>query len=220
MFYILRFLLGACEAGFLPGVLYLLTAWVPSGHRGRMVGWFMIASVVVNPVGAPICGGLLDLDGTFGLHGWQWVFLATEVPAVLMGVAAWFLLPDGPETASFLSPAQRAWLREAIAREDQAGGEVAHANPLKALGDGRVLLLAVTFVGFPLAAYGLSYWLPTVVKGFGVSNTVNGFINVLPWLVTGVALWWLPRHSERTGEKTRHIVLPVALGTACLVGSV
>ncbi|MGI4951091.1 MAG: MFS transporter, partial [Janthinobacterium lividum] len=220
MFYVLRFLLGACEAGFFPGVLYLLTVWVPFGHRGRMVGWFMIASVVANAIGAPICGSLLDLDGAFGLRGWQWVFLATGVPAVLMGVATWFLLPDGPETASFLNPAQRTWLRDTIAREDQAGGKVAHANPLKALADGRVLLLAVTFVGFPLAAYGLSYWLPTVVKGFGVSNTVNGFINVLPWLVTGVALWWLPRHSERTGEKTWHIVLPVALGAACLVGSV
>lgn len=107
MFYILRFLLGACEAGFFPGVLYLLTVWVPFGHRGRMVGWFMIASVIANAVGAPICGSLLDLDGTFGLRGWQWVFLATGVPAVLMGVATWFLLPDGPETAGFLNPAQR-----------------------------------------------------------------------------------------------------------------
>ena len=220
MFYVLRFLLGACEAGFFPGVLYLLTVWVPFGHRARMVGWFMIASVVANAVGAPICGSLLDLDGALGLRGWQWVFLATGVPAVLMGVVTWFVLADGPETARFLSPAQKAWLRDTIAAEDQAGGKVAHANPLSALTDGRVLLLAFTFVGFPLAAYGLSYWLPTVVKGFGVSNTTNGFINVLPWLLTGVALWWLPRHSERVGEKTWHIVLPVALGAACLVGSV
>ena len=220
MFYVLRFLLGACEAGFFPGVLYLLTVWVPFGHRARMVGWFMIASVVANAVGAPICGSLLDLDGALGLRGWQWVFLATGVPAVLMGVATWFVLADGPETARFLSPAQKAWLRDTIAAEDRTGAKVAHANPLRALADGRVLLLAITYVGFPLAAYGLSYWLPTVVKGFGVSNTVNGFINVLPWVVTGVALWWLPRHSERTGEKTWHIVLPVALGAACLVGSV
>ena len=220
MFYVLRFLLGACEAGFFPGVLYLLTVWVPFGHRARMVGWFMIASVVANAVGAPICGSLLDLDGALGLRGWQWVFLATGVPAVLMGVVTWFVLADGPETARFLSPAQKAWLRDTIAAEDRAGGKVAHANPLSALTDGRVLLLASTFVGFPLAAYVLSYWLPTVVKGFGVSNTTNGFINVLPWLLTGVALWWLPRHSERVGEKTWHIVLPVALGAACLVGSV
>lgn len=220
MFYILRFLLGACEAGFFPGVLYLLTVWVPFGYRGRMVGWFMIASVVANAIGAPICGSLLDLDGTLGLRGWQWVFVSTGVPAVLMGIATLLVLPDGPEQASFLNGAQKAWLRDTIAQENRRAGKVEHQNPLAALADRRVLLLAVTFVGFPLAAYGLSYWLPTVVKGFGVSNTMNGFINVLPWLCAGVALWWVPRHSERVGEKTWHIVIPVAIGAICLVASV
>ncbi len=220
MFYILRFLLGACEAGFFPGVLYLLTIWVPFGHRARMVGWFMIASVVANAVGAPICGSLLDLDGALGLRGWQWVFLSTGIPAVLMGFVSLGALPDGPDAASFFTPEQKRWLKATIAAEDRGANKTAHANPLLALADGRVLLLAFTYVGFPLAAYGLSYWLPTVVRGFGVSNTVNGFINVLPWIVAGVALWWLPRHSEQQREKTWHIALPVALGAACLVGSV
>lgn len=220
MFYILRFLLGACEAGFFPGVLYLLTVWVPFGYRARMVGWFMIASAVANAVGAPICGSLLDLDGTLGLHGWQWVFLATGIPAVLMGVVTLYVLPDGPEHARFYSTEQKAWLRDTIAAENRRDGKVEHGNPLKALADGRVLLLALTFVGFPLAAYGLSYWLPTVVKGFGVSNTANGLINVLPWVLTAFALWAVPRHSDRVGEKTWHIVIPVAIGALCLVGSV
>ena len=220
MFYILRFLLGAAEAGFFPGVLYLLTVWVPFSHRGRMVGWFMIASVVANAVGAPICGSLLGLDGVWGLHGWQWVFLSTGGPAIVMGIVCLVALPDGPQQASFLSPGQKAWLQETIAAEDAAGHKTEHGNPLRALGDGRVLLLAGTYVGFPLAAYGLSYWLPTVVQGFGVSNLVNGWVNVIPWVITGVALWWLPRHSERTGEKTWHIVAPAALGAACLVASV
>ncbi|MBC7798994.1 MAG: MFS transporter [Gemmatimonadaceae bacterium] len=220
MFYILRFLLGACEAGFFPGVLYLLTIWVPFGHRARMVGWFMIASVVANAIGAPIGGSLLDLDGLLGLRGWQWVFVTTGVPAVVMGVVTLFVLPDGPEQARFLNAEQKRWLQETIAAEDQKGGKAEHGNPLAALTDGRVLLLALTFVGFPLAAYGLSYWLPTVVQSFGVSNTTNGFINVLPWVCAGIALWWLPRHSERTGEKTWHIVIPVAIGAVCLVLSV
>lgn len=220
MFYVLRFLLGAFEAGFFPGVLYLLTVWVPYSHRARMVGWFMIASVVANAIGAPICGSLLDLDGLLGLRGWQWVFVATGVPAVLMGIATLFVLPDGPEAARFYDPAEKAWLRDTIAAEDRRAAKVEHGNPLAALADGRVLLLAFTYVGFPLAAYGLSYWLPTVVKGFGVSNTANGFINVLPWVCAGVALWWLPRRSERTGEKTWHIVAPVFLGALCLTLSV
>ncbi len=220
MFYILRFLLGACEAGFFPGVLYLLTVWVPFSHRARMVGWFMIASVVANAVGAPICGSLLDLDGVLGLQGWQWVFIATGGPAIVMGIVCLFALPDGPKDATFLSTAQKTWLQQTIASEDMAGHKTEHHNPLAALTDGRVLLLALTYVGFPLAAYGLSYWLPTVVKGFGVTNTVNGFINILPWILTGFALWWLPRHSEQVGEKTWHIVIPVAIGALCLVVSV
>lgn len=220
MFYVLRFLLGAAEAGFFPGVLYLLTIWVPYGWRARMVGWFMISSVVANAIGAPICGSLLDLDGTFGLRGWQWVFIATGIPAVLMGIVTFLFLPDGPEQARFFDARQKAWLRDTIAAEDRAAAKIEHGNPLAALLDGRVLLIALTFIGFPLAAYGLSYWLPTVVKGFGVSNTVNGFINILPWVVTSIALWWVPRHSERTGEKTWHMVGCILVGAACLIGSV
>ena len=216
MFYVLRFLLGACEAGFFPGVLYLLTIWVPFSHRARMVGWFMIASVVANAIGAPINGSLLDLNGVLGLRGWEWVFLATGIPAVLTGIAVLFVLPDGPDAAPFFNAAQRGWLRDALAEDDRRMVKTEHGNPLAALADGRVLLLAFTYVGFPLAAYGLSYWLPTIVRGFGVSNTANGFINVLPWIVTGIALWWVPRHSEATGEKTLHIVVPVFLGAACL----
>ena len=220
MFYILRFLLGACEAGFFPGVLYLLTVWVPYSHRARMVGWFMIASVIANAIGAPICGALLDLDGAFGLRGWHWVFLATGIPAVAMGFVTLFVLPDNPQAAAFLTQPQKDWLAQTIAAEDRTAGKTEHGNPLKALADGRVLLLAATYVGFPLAAYGLSYWLPTVVKGFGVSNTTNGFINVLPWVMAGIALWWVPRHSEQVNEKTWHIVVPVIIGAAALVGSV
>jgi MFS family permease len=220
MFYVLRFLLGACEAGFFPGVLFLLTIWVPYGHRARMVGWFMIASAIANAIGAPICGILLDLDGMLGLRGWQWVFLATGGPAVLVGIITLFVLPSGPREAKFFTSAEKDWLEQTIAAEDARAAKVSHENPLSALADARVLLLAFTYVGFPLAAYGLSYWLPTVVKGFGVSNTVNGLINILPWIVTAWALWWVPRHSEETGEKTLHIIGPILVGTASLILSV
>ncbi len=96
-------------------------------------------------------------------------------------------------------------------------GKADHANPLKVLLDPRVLLLSLAYIGLPLAAYGLSYWLPTVVKGFGVSNTVNGFLNIIPWLCTAVALWWLPRHSDRTGKKIGPLVTSIAIAAVCLV---
>jgi sugar phosphate permease len=221
MFYILRFLLGAAEAGFFPGVLYALTLWFPQDHRGRMVGWFMIASAIANAVGAAIGGALLDLDGLAGLRGWQWVFIATGVPAIVLAVIVFVVLPDRPEKARWLDPEGKAWLHGVLETERAGAGIVDHANPFRALLDPRVLLLALLFVAFPLAAYGLSYWLPTVVKGFGVSNTTNGLLNIIPWVCVALALWWNPRHAEtHQGERTWHIVLPLLIAAVGLILSV
>ena len=114
MFYILRFALGAAEAGFFPGVLFALTLWFPQDHRGRMIGWFMIASAIANAVGAAIGGMLLDLDGTLGFKGWQWVFLATGVPAVLLAGVVFMILPEGPHKATWLDKTGRDWLTDTL----------------------------------------------------------------------------------------------------------
>ena len=219
MFYILRFLLGVAEAGFFPGVLFTLTLWFPQQFRGRMIGLFMAWSAVANAVGSTVGGALLDLDGMLGLKGWEWVFIATGIPAVIMGVVTYFFLPENPEKATFLDDSEKTWLRDVLAREN-AEGKSQHANPFAALLDGRVLLLAVFYVAFPLAAYGLSYWLPTVVQGFGVSNTVNGLLNIIPWVCVAAALWWVPRNAARTGDQTWHIVIPALIAAACLALSV
>ncbi|MBT9370642.1 MFS transporter [Rhizobium sp. CSW-27] len=215
MFYILRFLLGVAEAGFFPGVLYLLTLWFPKDYRGRMVGLFMIFSAFANAVGAPLGGMLLDLDGLFGYAGWEWVFLATGVPAVLAGIVTLFYLDDTPEKARFLTRAQKDWLHDRLAAEN-AGMEEHAESGLRALVNPRVLLMSICYIGFPLAAYGLSYWLPTIVQGFGVTNTVNGFINVIPWLIVALALWIVPSMADRTDNKTPYIVGPAFLGAICL----
>ncbi|TNM60890.1 MFS transporter [Aliirhizobium smilacinae] len=219
MFYILRFLLGVCEAGFFPGVLYLLTLWFPKDYRGRMVGLFMIFSALANAVGAPLGGVLLDLDGALGLAGWEWVFLATGVPAVIAGVVTFFYLDDTPEKAKFLTDDEKRWLKDRLAREN-AGMEEDADHGFKALVNPRVLLMALCYIGFPLAAYGLSYWLPTIVKGFGVSNTTNGFINIIPWIIVAVALWVVPAAADKTEKKTPYIVVPAFVGAAALAFSV
>ncbi|MGU3536927.1 MFS transporter [Methylobacterium sp. A54F] len=224
MFYVLRFLLGVAEAGFFPGVLFALTLWFPQSHRARMIGWFMIASALANAVGAAIGGALLDLDGLLGLAGWQWVFVATGLPALVLAVIVLRILPDGPERAPWLAPDQKAWLARTLEREREAGGQVEHGNPFRALLDRRVWMLASVYVAFPLAAYGLSYWLPTVVKSFGVSNTANGFINIIPWIVTALALWWVPRRAARTTASTTdqvwYVVVPGLVAAAALAASV
>lgn len=219
-FYVLRFLLGALEAGFFPGVLFVLTLWVPWAYRGRLVGMFMGWSAIANMVGAVIGGLLLDADGLLNLRGWQWVFLMTALPAIIMGVVAFFILPSGPETAKFLTAEDKTHLRTTLERENAAAGAKSHVGVLQALTDRRVLLIALFYISLPLGAYGLSYWLPTVVKGFGVTNTVNGFLNVIPWACVAWALWWVPRHAARTGEQTWHIALPAFIGAACLAASV
>lgn len=217
-FYLLRFLLGLCEAGFFPGVLYVLTLWFPQAHRARAVGIFMLSSAVANAVGGAIGGLLLDQDGTLGLAGWQWVFIATGIPAILLAPATLFLLPRGPEHASWLSIDEKAWLADAIA--ESAEGVTKEGNAWRTLADPRVLLLCLVYIGYPLAAYGLSYWLPTIVKGFGVSNTVNGLLNIIPWTLVAIALWGVPRHAARYSNQTWHAAGPALLGAVFLVLSV
>jgi MFS family permease len=219
MFYGLRFLLGVTEAGFFPGVLYVLTLWYPQAHRARMVGLFMVASAVANAVGSAVGGMLLDLNQVLGLAGWQWVFLATGAPAVLLAPYVLWKLPDGPTQARWLPETGKAWLAGVLEHE-RGGASDDHRGAWKAMFDPRVLLLAGLYIGMPLGAYGLSYWLPTIVKSFGVSNTVNGLVNVIPWLLVAAALWLVPRHAARHGASAWHIAGPTLVAAAALILSV
>jgi sugar phosphate permease len=159
---------------------------------------------------------LLDLDGLYGHAGWQWVFLATGIPAVIAGIVTFFYLYDRPENASFLSAEEKGWLANRLASEN-SGMDHNAGNGFKALVDPRVLLMALCYIAFPLAAYGLSYWLPTIVHAFGVSNTVNGLINIIPWVLVAIALWAVPAAADRAKSKTPYIVIPAFIGAACLL---
>lgn len=218
MFYILRFLLGVAEAGFFPGVLYLLTLWFPQARRAQMVGLFMIASAFANAAGSLVGGALLELDGTAGLAGWQWVFVATGIPAILMVPVVLMKLPSTPGETRWLTDAEKSWLAATLAAE--APPERAGESAWRALADPRVLLLAILYFGMPLGAYGLSYWLPTIVKAFGASNLQNGALNVIPWLFVVAALWAVPRHAARYGASRWHIAGPLLIAAASLMGSV
>jgi MFS family permease len=179
-----------------------------------------VFSAVANAIGAPIGGMLLDMDGVLGLRGWQWVFIITGLPAVVMTFVTLSYLDDKPEKARFLDQEERDWLKRTLAAEDRAMNKTSHVNPFTTLLDPRVLLMSVFYVAFPLAAYGLSYWLPTIVKGFKVFNTVNGFINVIPWVVVSFALYYVPRMAAKMRLQTPFIVGPAFFGALCLVLSV
>jgi MFS family permease len=191
MFYILRFLLGVAEAGFYPGVVFYLSEWFPEPYRIRMIGYFTLGSSLGNMLGGLFNGILLDFDGKLGLAGWQWVFLGSGIPAILLAFVVLGFLPSSPDTAKILTEKDRLILAAAHARRPLQAGD--HGNPLSVLWDPHVLGFGGIYVLLVIAFYGATYWLPTVVKDFGVSSTMNGILNMIPWGIGVVGLLVIPR---------------------------
>ncbi|HKR37413.1 MAG TPA: MFS transporter, partial [Steroidobacteraceae bacterium] len=212
--YVLRFLLGVAEAGFFPGMILYLTYWFPAAWRARILSAFMIALPVSSAIGNPVSSALLSLQA-YGLHGWQWMFLLEGVPAVLCGVAVLVFLRDGPNKAAWLTSEEREWLRGELARERST---LKAQSSLAALSEPRVWLLGLVYFGMVTSLYGLGFWLPQIVKGFGnLSNLEVGFVSAIPYAVGALTMYLWGRHSDRTGERTWHIALPAFVGAVGLV---
>src|SRR5258708_21917792 len=192
IFAAVRFLVVVAEAGAYPGIIFYLTLWFPKRYRVQAVALLTIGSPLGNMFGSLFGGVFLDLNGLFGLAGWQWVFIATGAPALILVVLILKYLPNGPEQANFLAPAEKTWLAAELGRGEIS--QAMHTNPLRVLLDLRVLWFALVYTMITLSLYGVIYWLPTVVKGFGATSTQNGLLNALPWAVAAVVLTWLPRH--------------------------
>jgi MFS transporter, ACS family, tartrate transporter len=219
-FYVARFLLGAAEAGFFPGVVLYLTYWFPAEHRAKTVGLFMAAVPVSGVIGSPLSGWLLGLDGTFGLHGWQWLFILEGLPSMMLSVVVWLSLTDRPSQANWLTASEREWLETTLERERAHRETVRKYRLGEALTDGRVLALAILYLGLVTGLYGVTFWLPQIVKGFGgLSNLQVGFIAALPTLAAAVAMVAWTRHSDRTRERAWHVALPAFVGCMGLVAS-
>ena len=206
-FFVLRFLLGAAEAGLYPGILYFLTKWFPMRHRARIIGLLVLAQPLAGILTGPIAGFVLSTHGVFGLSNWQTLFVLSGLPAVLLCVPTLRLLPESPVNAKWLPAADRAWIERELAADSASYGLKSHGNPLAALKDKRVLLLALLFLPFPLSIYGLSLWLPTIIKAFGVSDATTGLLSAVPYLFAVVGLCVVPRHSDRKRERYWHIVV-------------
>ncbi len=207
----LRLALGVAEAGFYPGVIYYLTLWFPQSYRARVLGIFTLGSALANMLGSLVGGWLLSLNGVWGLAGWQWVFIATGLPAVLVGIAVFRLLPASYQEARFLNEREKQIVAAAHEREKPEHAE--HAQPWKALLDPRVMLFAATYMLMSTSLYGVTYWLPTLVKSFGVSSSVNGLLSMLPWALAVLLLLWLPSKLRRAKSILRTMAIVAALGT-------
>lgn len=217
-FYAVRFLLGVAEAGFFPGIILYLTYWYPAEYRARFLAAFAIAVPVSTVIGAPISGLLLGLDGAMGLKGWQWLFIIEGIPSVLLGIVTWFYLTDRPEKANWLSSEQKAWLAAKLQAETATKQAASHMSLGQALSNGRVLALSVIYFGFVGALYGMQFWLPQIVKAFGLTNAQTGFVTAIPYLFGTIAMILWARHSDASRERVAHVGGPLLL-TAVALGA-
>ncbi|HUQ67488.1 MAG TPA: MFS transporter [Flavitalea sp.] len=204
-FYLFRFLLGVMEAGFFPGVIYYLTYWYPSAMRARSIGLFYFGIPLALILGGPLSGWLLELDGSAGLKGWQWMFMVEGILATLVGIWAFWYLDDQPATATWLNEDEKRSLKHILEKEESVKNLHGPASVSKALTDGRVLYLCSLYFLIQLAFYGVVYYLPSQVAmivqqkvGFAV-----GLLTTIPWMCALVAAYLVSRYSDKTGERKK-----------------
>lgn len=209
-YYVLRFLLGAAEAGFFPGVLFYLTTWVPPSRRARFTAMFMSAIGISGVISGPISGAIMQgLEGVAGFRGWQWMFVVEGLPACIMGVVVYFALADRPATAKWLSPREREIVESELAAEASATDVKRHASFLGALTDLRVYSLVAMSIGMIAGGAGISLWMPTIVKQSGVTNVwYIGLLSAIPWAIAITAQQIWARRSDRKGERRWHAAIP------------
>lgn len=219
MFYAMRFLLGLAEAGFFPGIILYLTYWYPAHRRGRMTTWFMTAVALSGVVGGPVSGYILKtFDGAGGWQGWQWLFLLEGLPSVLAGVLVFFLLDDRIQKARWLTNEEKQLLERNIALEDAGKEELSLGT---VLASGRVWLMSLIYLSFVMGLYGVSFWLPTIIKATGVTDAFSiGLLSAIPFAVAVVAMIIVARSADRRRERRWHVAIPGLAGALGLVLSV
>lgn len=218
-FYGMRFLLGAAEAGFFPGMILYMKRWFPANARARAVAWFMMANPIAGIVGSPVSGALLGISGK-GLSGWQWMFLMEGTPAILLGVIVYWALADSPSDASWLKGEERSWLLERLAREQRAEAAVQKGGFWEVLIAPKIWMLSLVYFGVSTTMYGVMLWLPSVIRSLsGLSYFMTGVVSALPFLATAIAMILVGMRSDRTGERRWHTAIPAFVGAAALVAA-
>ncbi len=217
--YLMRFLLGAAEAGFFPGVILYITYWFPAEYRARIIGWFTVAIPVSSFLGSPISAALLETEGWMGLHGWQWMFILEAVPAVLLGFMCLVVLSDHPRDAKWLRTDEREWLLTRLREDSRRARPVDQLSLWRVLWNKHVLVLAVVLAGSTAVSSGLQLWQPQIIKSYGLTNIQTGLLNSIPFALASVIMVWVGRHSDRTGERIWHASLPLMLTALSLTSA-
>jgi MFS family permease len=216
--YWLRFLLGVAEAGFFPGAILFLSMWVPSRYRSKVLSLFYLAQPLTIVIGAPVAALLMQQHGTFDLAGWRLMFFGVAIPAIIVGVVAWFYLTDRPADAKWLTSAEKKWLIDELATEASTKTDAHNTHAGKALLNGRVWVLCLIYFGLVYGLYALAFFLPTIIGGFeaqfGTKFNVfeKGLITAIPYLPAAVALYFWSRDATQRGVRSWHIALPALIG--------
>jgi MFS transporter, ACS family, tartrate transporter len=216
----LRFILGVAEAGFFPGVILYITCWFRKQELARAVALFMTALAVSNIIGAPLSTWILDNIHWFGIAGWRWLFILEGLPALVLGIIAWFYLTDRPKDAAWLEPEERKWLSGVIAQEN-AGRSGAHHSPGSILRDTRVWYLGCIYCTLTIGLYGLGFWMPQIIRSLNpaFSNFEIGLVMTIPFITALCAMIAWSAHSDYTGERVWHTAVPPLVGGIALAGA-
>ena len=223
-FLTLRFLLGVAEAGFFPGMILYFTYWFPKAYRARVISALFIAVPGSNAVAAVISGAILEMDGILGLAGWQWLFIIEAIPAVLLAFAVLALMTDRPALANWLAPDEREWLETRLQAERRQIESAGHLSLAHALMDRRVLVLSAIYFTIVTATYGITFFLPQIVKGIGLSNVMTGLVTAIPYTIGTIGMLLWGASSDRRDERRWHfcaacVIAAVGLAGAGLLGS-
>ncbi|MGH7156212.1 MAG: MFS transporter [Acetobacteraceae bacterium] len=221
-FYVMRFLLGAAEAGFFPGIIFYLTLWFPEDYRGRIISAFMVAIPLSGMIGAPLSGYLLGLHGLAGFKDWQLLFLIQAAPAVILGICVFFYLTDRPAEAKWLPEDEKQWLIARLEREQQqisAPGHVGYLGILRTLSNPIVLKLAMVYFALAAMNYGFGFYAPQLLAVFGVSSQTIGELLIIPSAIGAVGMVLWGRHSDATQERRYHLAVAAACSIVGLVGA-
>ncbi|VVE31433.1 Putative tartrate transporter [Pandoraea pneumonica] len=218
-FYVMRFLLGVAEAGFFPGIVLYLSLWFPGRAMARATAIFILGLPLAVLIGAPLSTAILTSFHDFaGLRGWQWMFLLEGTLAVVVGVIAYFVLGSSPDKVTWLTETQRDWLVRTLAQERAAKESARQYSVMQTLLSGKVLLLALAIFCNITALFGITLWMPQIIKGIGgLDNTRAGLLSAVPYVCAGIAMVINARHSDKTGERRWHILVPAAIGAVGLV---
>jgi MFS transporter, ACS family, tartrate transporter len=221
-FYIMRALLGVAEAGFFPGIIFYLMFWFPGKYRGRVTGLFMACIPLSAAIGSPFSTALLYLDGPLGLRGWQWMFVLQGLPSVVLGVIAWFYLTERPREASWLATDEQSWLAARIDGEHHQRHAALSIGVLQTLINPRVLALSAIAFFVSALIFGVSFFLPQIIKAFGLTNMQTGLVTLVPYAVGAAAMTWYGRRSDRLMERKGHLavallVAAVGVGAAAMI---